>query len=190
MKNKKKTCIVFAVLVAALMLMTPTMARPVAEKTTMDIVETTEQELINQLEFLNIKLSRDVKVNDLMGSLTRDPVVSRAIEQFEQAVTEEEMSMALEQLVVSIEEKSELTQLENLIERGYTVELEALNEQLSIIIDGNGDIGTQSIKPIGWLFLFILYELGLGWLFAYGWFWFLFWLIFNDGEGNGGTPSM
>ena len=205
MKMTKYMITVFAVFASILMLMTPTMARPVAEKTTMDIVETTEQELINSLEILSVRLSRDIKVNKLICSLTCDPVVARAIEQFEQVETEEEMSMALEQLVVSIEGKSELTQLGNLIEQEYTAEAEAISEQLEILVDdGDGDVqssGNFNLRTIVYIiFLIILSYIGeilIGYiisiicaLIAGMLYWLYLWLNGLFGDGDGGTPSM
>ena len=50
MRKTKLLITAFAVLASLLMLMTSTMAGPVTEKTNMDIVENTEQKLINSLE--------------------------------------------------------------------------------------------------------------------------------------------
>lgn len=202
MKMTKYMLTAFAVFASVLMLMTPTMARPVAEKTTMDVVETTEQELAESLERLSIKLSRDTRVNSLINSITRDPAVARSVTQLEQAVTEEEMSMAFEQLVVSIEGKTELTQLENIMEQGYAAEAEAINEQLEIIVnDGDGDV--QSMGTILDLIILVILSciveiligmviqllcmvlIGILWLLheLFGWFDDIF------GDGDGGTPS-
>jgi len=94
MKNNKKMCIVFAVLAAALMLMTPTMARPVQEKTTMDPVEQTMQE-----------------INTAMDDLMTDRNVAYAMRLLEQAENEEEILAGLEQLSSALENNPEFAQL-------------------------------------------------------------------------------
>ena len=165
MKKTKIILTAFAVIASLLMIMTPTMARPIAEKTTMDVVETAEQELINQLETLNLKLSRDVKANNLIRSLTQDSSVAQSIEILEQAVTEEEMSMAFEQLIVSLEGKSELTQLEALIEQNFQSEVEQLEDL--IIQEYSSELPEENTNDMGgielilyiitWIVVIILY---------------------------------
>ena len=165
MKKTKIILTAFAVIVSLLMIMTPTMARPIAEKTTMDVVETAEQKLINQLETLNLKLSRDVKANNLIRSLTQDSSVAQSIEILEQAVTEEEMSMAFEQLIVSLEGKSELTQLEALIEQNFQSEVEQLEDL--IIQEYSSELPEENTNDMGgielilyiitWIVVIILY---------------------------------
>ena len=180
MKKTKIILTAFAVIASLLMIMTPTMARPIAEKTTMDVVETAEQELINQLETLNLKLSRDVKANNLIRSLTQDSSVAQSIEILEQAVTEEEMSMAFEQLIVSLEGKSELTQLEDLIIQEYSSEFPEEN---------TNDMNGINLLYI-WIIFLILMIPGMILVLIALIINFMDWLedIFGNGDG-GETPG-
>ena len=92
--NKTKSMITgFALFAAFLMMMTTCMARPVNEKTSMDAVDDAQQEAMNLLETLKMKISKDRKAMFAIG-------------QIEQARTEEKL-ISLKNLLLDADPEQE-----------------------------------------------------------------------------------
>lgn len=196
MKKTKFLITAFAVFGALLMLMTTCIARPVQEKTSIEVFEYAEKELINSFEALNVKLSRDVQASALIDAIARDLVVTRSVSRIEQARSEEEVLFGIEQLVGVLQDSSEFEQLVNIVEEDYSAEAEAISTELASMgydtfgLGGLIDIIATIIQIIILLVQIILTVIGLidliktllG-LLGDLWDWI------NGGGDDGGTPA-
>ena len=158
MKKTKVMMTGFAVFAALLMLMATCMARPTQEKASIETIEFAEKELMNSLEALNVKL-------------TRDPDVARIVNRMETARSEEEIIAGAEQLRNVLQDSPEFEQLVTLIEGDCSTELEAT------AVDINGADGNIQTSNVLWTILkwiiewirvgiFILIYRILDWLFG------------------------
>ena len=141
MKTTKVMMTGFAIFAAMLMLMAPCMARPVQEKTNMDTVEQAQQELMNSLEALNVKLSRNAEASTLLDSIARDRNVVFIVNNMQRDTTEEEILSGIEQLAIVLQDNSEFMQLGNIIEQEYSYEAGVISQQIGTIDGGDGDGG-------------------------------------------------
>lgn len=139
--NKTKFVLAgFAIFAATIMLLTPCIAKPVAEKNIMDATENAQRELINSLESLNVKLSRNYKASALLNSIKRDQDVSYILNNIQRAATEEEIIVGLEQLGIFLQDNPELIKLVNIIEQECTYELGVISQQIELISGNDDDI--------------------------------------------------
>jgi len=100
MKTTKYMITAFAVFASILMLMTPTMARPVQEKTTMDVVQTAEQQVTSD------------ELNEFLASFKVDRETAKLIEQVSNDA----------KLCRLIESTIDYDELNTFLEAGYTLE--------------------------------------------------------------------
>ncbi len=186
-KNMKKTKILittFAVFASILMLMTPTMARPVQEKTTIDAVEYKQEQLVQSLESLNLKLSKDVEFSVLLNSLANNKQVNYILRNMQTATSDEEIMLGLEQLSSVLNENKEYIQIENILASEYQLEVNQINDQLPDY-DSN-DMPDWLYNLLGnlviiiWILISIFYPIYLIWL--------IWQIIFGNNDG-GETPG-
>ena len=133
MKKIKVMMTGFAFFAAVLMLTTTCIARPVQEKTNIEVFEYAEKELTNSLEVLNIKLSKDFEANILLNSIARDPDVVLIANRIGRARSEEEILSGIEQLVGVLQGNSEFEQLVNIVEEDYSAETKAISTELELM---------------------------------------------------------
>ena len=125
MKTTKVMMTGFAIFAAMLMLMAPCMARPAVESINVKAVET-QQDLMNSLEALIVKLSRDAEASASLDSITKDRNVVFIVNNMQRATTEEEMMAGFEQLG-------------NIIEQEYSYEAGVISQQIGMIDGGDDD---------------------------------------------------
>ena len=111
MKMTKYMLAAFAVFASILMLMTPTMARPVAEKTTMDVVETAEQEVVDAMASLFANLESDVRLDRMSQQITSDGTLSQqefdALNAYIQSIYSDDLSSVESQMGILLSELDE-----------------------------------------------------------------------------------
>ena len=128
MKKTKYMLTGFAIFAAAIMLLTPCMARPVAEKTTMDAVE------------------QSTELNSVLQSLSEDEAIIYAVGLIEAAITEEEFASGFDQLGFALEKNPSFVQLEDLL-NDYTNDLTGESDMIGFLQNMDGEI---LIPGIGW----------------------------------------
>jgi len=130
MKKAKFLITAFAVFGALLMLMATCVARPVQEKTSVEVFEYAEEELVNSLGALGIKLSRDFEVNVLLDSITRNPEVVLITNSMKRARSEEDVLLGVEQLAGVLQDNAEFEHLVTILEEDYSSETGAISVEL------------------------------------------------------------
>jgi len=130
---KKMKCVLtgFAIFAAAIMLLNPCMARPVAEKTTMNAVEKNAED-----------------INAIMQSISNDRAVMQSMRLIEQSENEEEFVACLEQFGLSLQNNPGFTQLENLIIAATENGLSGESEWAGYLQNMDGEI---LIPGLGWI---------------------------------------
>ncbi len=138
MKNNKKMCIVFAVLAAALMLMTPTLAQPVQESTTLNRIEPDLEfgilpELENQINELADKLQNDRKISFLVDNIRTDQRITSLTQKIKtnSALTAEQQSEYMVDLTNAILNKEETKELLAYLQKNYASEVASIEKDMT-----------------------------------------------------------
>jgi len=130
MRKTKFLLTAFAVFAAILMLSTISIARPIQEKTSIEIIDKAEKELANSLEQLSLQLSRDFEANILLSSIANDPEVILIANTVERVGSQGEILSGIEQLAVVLQGNAEFEQLVTILEEDYSSETEAISLEL------------------------------------------------------------
>lgn len=135
--RKTKIYVVFAIFAATLMLMTTSLAGPIRERIQMDA----EENLENAVDELAEKLKRDRVAGSLIDSLTKDPEIASLIESYRQTEGEAEKAAITVEIVVALEDKTEIQQLQEIIQSKYAREQEYIEQSTQLVLAENFNDG-------------------------------------------------
>jgi hypothetical protein len=168
--NKTKCMLVgFAIFVASLMLMTPTMARPIQEIYAVSVIES-QQTTVDSLESTIARIEKDTKIKYLATTISRDSKLSRLGSAIENTQDIKEQTLLVLDYIKVLESKQSYVTLRNYLESVYSLDTASIADELQAKIYGQDECAPY--WP-GFLHNYKgeIYIPGLGWVpeSEYGW---------------------
>lgn len=134
--NKTKIMITaFAVFASFLMLMTTTTARAIQEKTTIEIIENQQQEIINSIEQLIAKIQNDQEIQKYKDQLINDRELSKITSRIENTEEKTEKTSLTNTYITSLQKNPAYLNLIEYLKTAYTQDTSRINAQTNNLAD-------------------------------------------------------
>ncbi len=129
MKRTKYVLIAFAVFASLLMLMTPTMARPIQENTILNSIEQQQEQIINEITDLFSRLENDREIKRLTTELENDRELTQITTNIDTTANPEEKIANAATYLDAMQNKEAYKQLEKYITTQYATDLSSISAQ-------------------------------------------------------------
>ena len=137
-KNMNKTKIMitaFAVFASFLMLMTTTTARTIQEKTTIEIIENQQQEIINSIEKLITKIQNDQEIQKYKDQIINDRELSKIVSLIENTEEKTDKTRLTNTYITSLQKNPAYLNLIEYLKAAYTQDASCINAQTNNLAD-------------------------------------------------------